>query len=168
MSSSSVCKPKSPSLLLSCIFSTTRAFKGALFLTAGTVEHEAGTRDLRQLGGLRPLMPTLTLAATLASLSMAGLPPLGGFLSKELFYEGVLEADLLLTMLAVTASCLTFLYSFIFFHGTFFAPAAHPPEQAHSSHTAHHSSLGLIAADCRSEWLGRATRACSPVWRKPW
>ena len=74
------------------------AFKGALFLTAGTVEHEAGTRDLRQLGGLRPLMPTLTLAATLASLSMAGLPPLGGFLSKELFYEGVLEADLLLTI----------------------------------------------------------------------
>ena len=122
------------------------AFKGALFLTAGTVEHEAGTRDLRQLGGLRPLMPTLTLAATLASLSMAGLPPLGGFLSKELFYEGVLEADLLLTTLAVTASCLTFLYSFIFFHGTFFAPAVHPPEQRHSSsHAEHHSTLGLIA-----------------------
>ncbi len=122
------------------------AFKGALFLTAGTVEHEAGTRDLRQLGGLRPLMPTLTLAATLASLSMAGLPPLGGFLSKELFYEGVLEADLLLTILAVTASCLTFLYSFIFFHGTFFAPASHPPEQPHaSSHAEHHSTLGLIA-----------------------
>ncbi len=140
------------------------AFKGALFLTAGTVEHEAGTRDLRRLGGLRPLMPTLTLAATLASLSMAGLPPLGGFLSKELFYEGVLEADLLqrgnvssvsylledtfplLTTLAVTASCLTFLYSFIFFHGTFFAPASHPPEQPHaSSHAEHHSTLGLIA-----------------------
>ena len=50
---------------------------------------------------------------------MAGLPPLGGFLSKELFYEGVLEADLFLTTLAVTASCLTFLYSFIFFHGMF-------------------------------------------------
>ncbi len=140
------------------------AFKGALFLTAGTVEHEAGTRDLRQLGGLRPLMPTLTLAATLASLSMAGLPPLGGFLSKELFYEGVLEADLLLrgnvsgiswlsedgfpllTILAVTASGLTFLYSFIFFHGTFFASASHPPEQPHSSsHAAHHATLGLIA-----------------------
>ncbi len=140
------------------------AFKGALFLTAGTVEHEAGTRDLRQLGGLRPLMPTLTLAATLASLSMAGLPPLGGFLSKELFYEGVLEADLLrrgnvsgiswlladtfplLTILAVTASCLTFLYSFIFFYGTFFAPASHPPEPQHSSsHAEHHSTLGLIA-----------------------
>ena len=122
------------------------AFKGALFLTAGTVEHEAGTRDLRQLGGLYPLMPTLTLAATLASLSMAGLPPLGGFLSKELFYEGVLEADLLLTILAVTASCLTFLYSFIFFHGTFFAPASHPPEHSHSSpHAEHHPPLGLIA-----------------------
>ena len=122
------------------------AFKGALFLTAGTVEHEAGTRDIRQLGGLRPLMPTLTVAATLASLSMAGLPPLGGFLSKELFYEGVLEADLLLTTLAVAASCLTFLYSFIFFHGTFFAPAFHSPQQQHaSSHAEQHSTLGLIA-----------------------
>ncbi len=122
------------------------AFKGALFLTAGTVEHEAGTRDIRQLGGLRPLMPTLTVAATLASLSMAGLPPLGGFLSKELFYEGVLEANLLLTTLAVAASCLTFLYSFIFFHGTFFAPAFHSPQQQHASpHAEQHSTLGLIA-----------------------
>ena len=140
------------------------AFKGALFLTAGTVEHEAGTRDIRQLGGLRALMPVLTVAATLASLSMAGLPPLGGFISKELFYEGVLEADLLqrgnvsgisylledtfplLTILAVAASCLTFLYSFIFFHGTFFAPAAPPPQQQRSSpHAEQHSTLGLIA-----------------------
>ncbi len=122
------------------------AFKGALFLTAGTVEHETGTRDIRQLGGLRPLMPVFTVAATLASLSMAGLPPLGGFLSKELFYEGVLEADLLLTILAVAASCLTFLYSFIFFHGTFFAPALHSPQQQPASpHAEQHSTLGLIA-----------------------
>ncbi len=122
------------------------AFKGALFLTAGTVEHETGTRDLRQLGGLRSLMPTLTVAATLASLAMAGLPPLGGFLSKELFYESVIEVDLLLTALAVSASCLTFLYSFIFFHGTFFAPAPHPSEHQHSSsHTEHHATFGLIA-----------------------
>ena len=118
------------------------AFKGALFLTAGTVEHETGTRDLRQLGGLRALIPTLTVAATLASLSMAGLPPLGGFISKELFYEGVLEVGPLLTILAVTASCLTFLYSFIFFHGTFFAPALHPHRQ--QSHAEHPSAVGLF------------------------
>ena len=130
------------------------AFKGALFLTAGTVEHETQTRDLRQLGGLRAAMPVLTVAATLASLSMAGLPPLGGFISKELFYEGVLEVDVLLTTLAVAASCFTFLYSLIFFHGTFFAPPStqqHTDQQHGAVHHGeqhpdeHHSSAGLLA-----------------------
>ena len=85
------------------------AFKGALFLTAGTVEYETGTRDLHQLGGLRMLMPWAAGGATLAAVSMAGLPPLGGFISKELFYEAVLEAGTVLTVLAVAASCLNFL-----------------------------------------------------------
>ena len=111
------------------------AFKGALFLTAGTVEHETGTRDLRQLGGLRMLMPLAAGAATLAAVSMAGLPPLGGFISKELFYEAVLEAGTVLTVLAVGASCLTFLYSFLFFHGTFFGQPVSTPQQQTQHHT---------------------------------
>ncbi len=110
------------------------AFKGALFLTAGTVEHETGTRDLRQLGGLRMRMPLAAGAATLAAVSMAGLPPLGGFISKELFYEAALEAGTVLTVLAVGASCLTFLYSFLFFHGTFFGQPVPTPHQQTRNH----------------------------------
>ncbi len=60
------------------------AFKAALFMSAGIVEHETGTRDIRRLGGLAKAMPVTAAIATLAAASMAGLPPLGGFISKEL------------------------------------------------------------------------------------
>ena len=51
------------------------AFKAALFMSAGIVEHETGTRDIRRLGGLAKAMPVTALVATLAAASMAGLPP---------------------------------------------------------------------------------------------
>jgi len=60
-------------------------FKAALFLNAGIVDHEAGTRDIRRLGGLFGLMPIAGTLALIAGLSMAGVPPLNGFISKETF-----------------------------------------------------------------------------------
>jgi multicomponent Na+:H+ antiporter subunit A len=65
-------------------------YKGALFLVAGTLEHETGTRDVTQLGGLRRSMPVTALAAALAACSMAGVPLFLGFTGKELFYEALL------------------------------------------------------------------------------
>ncbi|RVU34176.1 monovalent cation/H+ antiporter subunit A [Hwanghaeella grinnelliae] len=62
-------------------------FKAALFMTAGIVDHEAHTRDIKRLGGLRHLMPITFLIAMLAALSMAGIPLLNGFLSKEMMLE---------------------------------------------------------------------------------
>nr|WP_175582290.1 monovalent cation/H+ antiporter subunit A [Phaeobacter sp. HF9A] len=62
-------------------------FKAALFMTAGIVDHEAHTRDIKRLGGLRHLMPVTFVIATVAALSMAGIPPLNGFLSKEMMLE---------------------------------------------------------------------------------
>ena len=59
-------------------------FKAALFMSAGIVDHETGTRDLRLLGGLRRLMPVTFVLTAIAALSMAGIPPLNGFLSKEM------------------------------------------------------------------------------------
>jgi len=68
-------------------------YKGALFLVAGIVDHHVHTRDLRRLGGLRRELPLPFAAAVLAGLSMAGVPPLLGFLVKESFYEELLRSD---------------------------------------------------------------------------
>ena len=67
-------------------------YKGALFLVAGAVDHGAGSRDIRYLGGLGRAMPVTALAGGLAALSMAGLPPTFGYLAKELLFEAGLHA----------------------------------------------------------------------------
>ncbi len=69
-------------------------YKGALFMIAGTIDHETGTRDTRVLGGLRSLMPKTALAALLAGLAIAGLPPFFAFIGKEVFLDAVLNAEL--------------------------------------------------------------------------
>jgi multicomponent Na+:H+ antiporter subunit A len=69
-------------------------YKGALFLVAGAVEHETGTRDVRMLGGLARTMPKTAMAAMLAAASMAGVPLFFGFIAKEQFYESVGAAAL--------------------------------------------------------------------------
>ncbi|RPJ33684.1 MAG: DUF4040 domain-containing protein [Verrucomicrobiaceae bacterium] len=66
-------------------------YKGALFMVAGTVDHATGTRDVRSLSGLRESMPWLAFAAAAAALSMSGVPPTLGFISKELLYEAKLS-----------------------------------------------------------------------------
>jgi multicomponent Na+:H+ antiporter subunit A len=67
-------------------------YKAALFLGVGTIDHEAGTRDARALGGLARAMPLTAVAVVASALSMAGLPPMFGFIAKELFYEAKQEA----------------------------------------------------------------------------
>ena len=88
-------------------------YKGALFMVAGTVDHQTGTREINDLGGLWRIMPATALAATLAALSMSGIPPLTGFVAKEYFYEatlyapGALPVAWLLTGAALVANVLT-------------------------------------------------------------
>jgi multicomponent Na+:H+ antiporter subunit A len=76
-------------------------YKGALFLVAGIIEHETGTRDVRRVGGLGRAMPLTAFAAALAALSMAGLPPMFGFVGKEFLYETALESAVSLSILPV-------------------------------------------------------------------
>lgn len=78
-------------------------YKGALFLIAGTVDHEAGSRDITRLRGLARLLPITATAAVLAAISNAGAPPLLGFVAKELLYEAVLEAPSAAAALGVAA-----------------------------------------------------------------
>lgn len=79
-------------------------YKGGLFLVAGAIDHETGTRDIRKLGGLRSALPMIFLGAVLAAFSYAGIPPFLGFVAKELIYEATAHYQInhiLLTVVAV-------------------------------------------------------------------
>ncbi len=106
-------------------------FKASLFMAAGIIDHETGTRDMRRLSGLIRLMPITGVLAIVAAAAMAGVPLLNGFLSKEMFLaEALAGADRrvafwMLPVLATLASALSVLYSLRFIHQTFFGP---PPK----------------------------------------
>ncbi len=102
-------------------------FKAALFMSAGIVDHETHTRDIKRLGGLRTLMPITTAIASLAALSMAGIPFLNGFLSKEMMLDAAektvwWENPLIVPVLATLGALLSVAYSFRFIIHTFFGP----------------------------------------------
>ncbi len=102
-------------------------FKAALFMSAGIVDHEAKTRDIRRLGGLRTLMPVTFTIATIAALSMAGIPFLNGFLSKEMMLEETTHTVLfgvwwLVPALATFGSLMSAAYCFRFIGHTFLGP----------------------------------------------
>ncbi|MGM0583156.1 MAG: monovalent cation/H+ antiporter subunit A [Pseudomonadota bacterium] len=103
------------------------SFKAALFMTAGIVDHEAHTRDVTRLGGLRKLMPVTFAIATVAALSMAGIPPLNGFLSKEMMLEEVshtpwLGSPLLLSALVTLGALFSVAYSLRYVAHVFLGP----------------------------------------------
>ncbi len=103
-------------------------FKAALFMSAGIIDHAAHTRDIRRLGGLRHLMPVTFVIVTLAALSMAGIPLLNGFLSKEMMLEETLHTTLfgipwLVPALAVVGSLFSAAYCFRLIGHVFLGPA---------------------------------------------
>jgi multicomponent K+:H+ antiporter subunit A len=61
-------------------------FKASLFMAAGIIDHETGSRDMRRLNGMWKYMPHTAMLAMVAASSMAGVPLLNGFLSKEMFF----------------------------------------------------------------------------------
>ncbi len=76
-------------------------YKSGLFLSAGSVEHRAGTTELKKLGGLRREMPLTALGFTVCALAISGVWPLNGFVSKEMVFHGALETGY--TVFAVAA-----------------------------------------------------------------
>ena len=98
-------------------------FKASLFMAAGIIDHETGTRDMRRLSGLFQLMPITATLAMVASAAMAGVPLLNGFLSKEMFFAEAVEthADSLLDTCAAlcrarSPSAFAVAYSLRFIH----------------------------------------------------
>ncbi len=100
-------------------------FKAALFMNAGIVDHETGTRDIKRLGGLFGLMPIAGLSGTIAGLSMAGLPPFNGFISKEMMLEEAAHTawasvPWLLPVAVTVGSLLSAAYSLRYVYGVYF------------------------------------------------
>ncbi|MDP1558685.1 MAG: monovalent cation/H+ antiporter subunit A [Nitrosomonas sp.] len=100
-------------------------FKASLFMAAGIIDHETGTRDMRRLRGLWHFMPHTALLATVAAASMAGVPLFNGFLSKEMFFTETLYGfdyswGWLLPAGATLAGIFAVAYSLRFIHNVFF------------------------------------------------
>ncbi len=112
-------------------------FKAALFMNAGIVDHETGTRDIRKLGGLMALMPISGTLAMIAAASMAGVPLLNGFLSKEMMLEEAAQTawlghDWLVPALATLGAIFSVAYSFRYIvHVWFGKPAGATPRHPH-------------------------------------
>ncbi|MBA4327415.1 MAG: monovalent cation/H+ antiporter subunit A, partial [Polaromonas sp.] len=103
-------------------------FKASLFMAAGIIDHETGTRDIRKLSGLMRLMPITGTLAVIASASMAGVPLLNGFLSKEMFFaetvyiQSTLWINWGLPVIATVAGMFSVAYSARFVFDVFFGP----------------------------------------------
>ena len=105
-------------------------FKASLFMAAGIVDHETGTRDLTRLSGLHKAMPITAALAMVAAASMAGVPLLNGFISKEMFFAETtfVSGDWLtrtgLPLAATVAGAFSVAYSLRFILQVFFGPPA--------------------------------------------
>ncbi|MFC0444151.1 monovalent cation/H+ antiporter subunit A [Pseudidiomarina halophila] len=113
-------------------------FKAGLFMIAGIIDHETGSRDMRKLSGLRKAMPFTMVLAVITSASMAGIPFFNGFLSKEMFFAEVYQQDLFgglswfVPVLATLGAMLSVAYSVRFVHDVFFQEPPHDlPKKPH-------------------------------------
>lgn len=132
-------------------------YKSALFLCAGVVEKETGSTDLDRLGGLARLMPVTFVACTIAALSISGIPPLNGFASKWMIYQGVIASGsegglswVVWLAVAMLGSALT-LASFVkVLHATFLCKPSPEVQQAqiHDGTPAMLLPLVVLAASC--------------------
>ena len=132
-------------------------YKGALFLVAGILDQATGTRDLTGMGGLRHRMPWSALVAGLAALSLAGLPPMLGFIGKEALFTAVLEADRLrgvILSLVLLAALLTLAVAALMLLRPFFGPVRETPRRPREGTPAMLAGPALLAG--LSLWLGLA------------
>lgn len=147
----------SPLGAVAAIFHTVNhaTFKASLFMAAGIIDHETGTRDLRQLSGLYRAMPITATLAMVAAAAMAGVPLLNGFISKEMFLAESLQdhsgtvLDQALPLLATLATSFSVLYSIRFIHQAFFgAPPTGLPKSPHEPPLWMRSPIAILVIAC--------------------
>jgi multicomponent K+:H+ antiporter subunit A len=130
-------------------------FKASLFMAAGVIDHETGSRDMRRLHGLHKYMPLTAVLAIVASAAMAGVPLLNGFLSKEMFFAETLHLDawpllsVAMPLLATVAAAFSVAYSLRFIHDVFWngEPVA-LPQKPHDPPFWMLVPIGTLAALC--------------------
>ncbi|KQW44353.1 MULTISPECIES: putative monovalent cation/H+ antiporter subunit A [unclassified Ensifer] len=111
-------------------------FKGALFMVAGIIDHETGTRDVTKLGGLRSAMLLTFVIALAAALSMGGLPPFFGFLAKEEIYYALPSFDrraMVFASLAILGNALMFAVAFAVALKPFIGAKIETPKSPHEA-----------------------------------
>jgi len=168
----------SPLAIVAAIFHIVNhaVFKASLFMAAGIIDHETGTRDMRRLGGLTRSMPLTGTLAIIAAAAMAGVPLLNGFLSKEMFFAEAAEwhngtvLDNALPYLATLAGIFSVAYSLRFIVSVFFGPpAADLPKAPHEPPAWMRRpvemlvliclAVGILPAITLGPWLDTAVRA---------
>ena len=131
-------------------------FKASLFMAAGIIDHETGTRDIRRLNGLYRFMPVTATLAMVAAAAMAGVPLLNGFLSKEMFFSEALAVEgpvptlnRALPYVATVWGIFSVAYSLRFIHGVFFGPApVGLPREPHEPPRWMRFPIELLVATC--------------------
>ncbi|MFC3568980.1 monovalent cation/H+ antiporter subunit A [Paracoccus simplex] len=146
-----------PFALIAAVFHIVNhaVFKASLFMAAGIIDHETGTRDMRRLSGLARAMPVTAALAIIASGAMAGVPLLNGFLSKEMFFEATYlwnngsPLDNLAPYVAVLAGAFSAAYSLRFIVTVFFGPPATDlPQQPHEPPLLMRLPVAVLVAIC--------------------
>ena len=122
-------------------------FKGGLFLTAGSVQHASGTRDMNKLGGLAQKMPQTTLSWLIGIGSMMGIPLMSGFASKWMLYAAALQAGWAVpAMVAWAASLGTVFLGAKATSAVFLGPLTEATKDAHESPPTMIWGMGFFAA----------------------
>lgn len=117
-------------------------FKSLLFLGAGAVIHMVHSNEMKDMGGLRKLMPITHIAFLIACLAIAGIPPFAGFFSKEEILTAAFEENKFIYGLALFTAVLTSFYMFRLYFNIFWSKEAATKAHSNDHHNAHHHSEG--------------------------
>src|ERR1019366_9078017 len=113
-------------------------FKALLFLGAGAVIHYAHSNEMKDMGGLRKLMPITHLTFLVACLAIAGIPPFAGFFSKEEILQAAFHSNKAIFVIAILTAAITAFYMFRLYFNIFWNKPPAPKGEIHDAHDVHH------------------------------